>query len=72
MAEISFTQEVSGAFFDVDLDNVSLGTAPASDLAAFSISGNTLPSVGNQETYTVTVFNNGRDMQEGSTWSIGL
>lgn len=72
MAEIEFTLGTAGASYSVDLDNISIGTAPACDLAALGISGNTIPSVGSLQTYTVTVINNGRDSQPASSWSVEL
>lgn len=70
--EITFTQEANGADFYVDIDNVTIGTPPANDLSALSISGSAIPQVNTPAAYLVVVSNNGQNTQNSSTYSVCL
>lgn len=59
MVEIEFRQAAAGADFYVDIDNVSVGTPPDIDLAAVSLAGNAIPTLGVPSTYTARVRNAG-------------
>lgn len=67
MVEIEFQQAATGADFYVDIDNVSVGTPPDIDLAAVSLAGNAIPTVGVTSAYTARVRNAGlKTVQEYS------
>lgn len=59
MVEIEFRQAAAGADFYVDIDNVSVGTPPDIDLAAVTLAGNAIPTVGVPSTYAARVRNAG-------------
>lgn len=59
MVEIEFRQAAAGADFYVDIDNVSVGTPPDIDLAAVTLAGNAIPTVGVPSTYTARIRNAG-------------
>ena len=59
MVEIEFRQAAAGADFYVDIDNVSVGTPPDIDIAAVTLGGDAIPTVGVPSTYTARIRNAG-------------
>jgi hypothetical protein len=56
-----------GLFFGIFVDNVGIGTPPAKDLAAASVTGLEAPTAGQTAAYTVSVQNNGSAAQSSYT-----